>query len=253
MKVLQAAYRGVKAGNPDATVIGLGGSGPSDPWLFECLKLGGGRHCDAISFHGYGATIWSTVGGPERLIAVVRRIRQALRAAGTPDVQIWDTECGPSVMANFRKFRLLGGEATPLDAARMFPKSVAAARAAGLARVLYYSGHEKTHAGDGGAGMFLADLNHTVRAGVVPLAVATSLLEGRCYVRRVPHAKAPNLVDLQFTGRGGTVRMLWAAEGSLAAPLPADTRQIVSMWGRPIKPTGRQIRVDQNPVYVLLP
>ncbi len=252
VEVLKSAYRAIKAGNPGATVIGLGGCGPSDPWLLECLKLGASHYCDAISVHGYGATIWSTVTGPERLLTVVKTIREGLRAAGTPDTPIWDTECGPSVQGNFTKFRLYGGDSSPLEAARMFPKSLAAARAAGLAHVLYYSGHEKTHAGDGGAGLFLCDLNQTVRLGVVPLAVANSLLEGRRFVRQTPHPECEGLVDLTFAGRGATVRMLWRMGDPVAVPVDPRDR-CLSMWGRAVATPGGRLRLTQDPVYLVRP
>jgi hypothetical protein len=136
-----------------------------------------------------------------------------------------------------------------MDAARMFPKSVAAARAAGLERIFCYSGHEKTHAGDGGAGMFLTDLNRTVRLGAVPLAVAVSLLEGRRYVRQ--DQSCPGLVDLRFAGRGAEVRMLWSVENPIDTTVPSGTSQILNMWGRPVKVEERRLRVGQNPVYLL--
>jgi hypothetical protein len=249
--VLEVACRGARAGNPDVTLVGLGGSGPCDPWLLDCLKLGASRYCDAISFHGYGATIWSTVAGPQRLMDICNTIRGALREAGTPNTPIWDTECGPSVEASFTKWRLLGGDSSAEDTARMFPKSVAAANAAGLARVLYYSAHEKTHSGDGGAGMYLCDLNNTVRMGAVPLAVAVSLLEGRRFVRQDRHADQQDLVDLTYAGRGQTVRMLW----SRGAPLTVETglrgARLVSMWGRTVKPRPGQVAVTQEPVYIV--
>lgn len=250
LKVLQSAHRGVKAGNPSATVVGLGGSGPCDPWLLECLKLGAGKSCDAISFHGYGATIWSTVAGPQRLMDICATIRQGLREAGTPDLPIWDTECGPSVETNFTKYRLLGGDSSALDTARMFPKSVAAANAAGLAHVMYYSGHEKTHSGDGGAGMYLTDLNHTVRMGAIPLAVANAMLTGRHFVRQRTHADMPDLVDLTFEGRGARVRMLWSRGAPLTVSL-ARTDRALSMWGRDADVEAGLLAVTQEPVYLV--
>jgi hypothetical protein len=126
----------------------------------------------------------------------------------------------------------------------MFPKSLAAARAAGLAHVLYYSGHEKTHAGDGGSGMFLCDLNQTVRLGVVPLAVANSLL------RQTPHPECEGLVDLTFAGRGATVRMLWRMGEPVAVPVDPRDR-CLSMWGRPVATSGGLLRLTQDPVYVV--
>jgi hypothetical protein len=253
LKVLIPAYRGVKAGNPGATVVGLGGPGPADHWLFETLKLGAASYCDAISVHGYGATIWSTVNGPDRLLAVVGRIRAALAEAGAPDLPIWDSECGPSVRSTSRKYLLLGGESEALEAARMFPKSVAAAKAAGLARVLYYSGHEKTHTGDGGAGLFLTDLNRCVRLGAVPLAVAASQLEGRCFVEQVRHLEQTAVVHLVFAGRGATVHLLWSNVGEQEVALPQGATEVLNMWGRPLAGATGALRLSPDPVYAIVP
>ena len=135
----------------------------------------------------------------------------------------------------------------------MFPKSLAAVKAAGLARVLYYSGHEKTHSGDGGAGLYLTELNHSVRLGAVPLAVAASQLEGRHFVEQVRHPGQAAVIHLVFAGRGATVHMFWTSIGMQDVAPPPGTTEILSMWGRPAAGEPGRIHVSPDPVYVLVP
>jgi hypothetical protein len=254
MKLLRSAYEGVRAGDPDAVVVGLGGLGPiRNRWARDVIALGAGKYCDVISVHGYGNTTWNALGGPGRLTAVLDWLRENLAAAGTPNVPIWDTECGTSVKSNFTKFHIPTGLAEPADAARMFAKSIACARAAGLAKVFYYLGSPPTHAGDGGA-RFLWDVNNTARMNAQALAVAVSLTEGRRFVfwnKKVLESRG--IVDLFFAGRGARVRMLWKLEGPTSMKVPGGVRRVVNMWGRTITPENGAIRLDHDPVYWVIP
>jgi len=250
IRLLIPASRGIKAGNPQAVVVALGGATPmGNPWACEAIALGAARHADVVSCHGYGSTTWSTTAGPERLTAAVGRLREALRKAGTPDVPIWDSETGVSVRSRFTKFRVPhGGPA--LEAATMFATSAAAARAAGLQRVFYYTGHATNHAGDGGA-RWLCDFNGAVKMPAVPLAVAISLLEGTQYRGTDRAARAKGVVDLQFAGPRGTVRMLWSTRGRAEWQLPKPYDAALNMWGRPLDTTDGTAVLGQGPVYVI--
>ena len=254
MKLLQAAYEGVRAGDPRAVVVGLGGLGPiRSRWADEVIALGAGKYCDVISVHGYGNTTWNAVGGPGRLMAALDWLRENLAAAGTPNVPIWDTECGTSVKSNFTKFRIPTGLAEPADAARMFAKSVACAKAAGLAKVFYHLGSPPTHAGDGGT-RFLWDINSTARMNAQALAVAVSMIEGRRFVfwnRKLLDDRG--MVELVFAGRGARVRMFWKLDGSAALNVPGGVQRIVNMWGRTITPDNGAIRLGHDPVYWVIP
>ena len=250
MKILQAAYRGVKAGNKDAVVVGLGGATPAGTkWILDAIALGAGKHADALSFHGYGSTTWSCTVGPEKLISIVDRMRAALKASGTPDVPLWDSECGVTVRTSFRKFHVPHG-GDPRQAARMFPKSAAAIRAAGIQRVTYYSAHTTTHAGDEGL-RWLCDFSGAVKQPAVPLAVAISQLEGTRYVGRVAGDRERGVVDMEFAGPRGTLHMMWAISGSCDYPLPKRVRSITNMWGRDLPADGQVIALTPDPIYVL--
>lgn len=250
MKILRAACRGVKRGNPDALVVGLGGASPANAtWILDTIRAGASRHADVLSFHGYGLTTWTCTVGPERLIATVARIRAVLAEAGTADMPLWDSECGATVRTAFRKFHVPHG-GDPVAAARMFPKSAAAIKAAGIARVLYYSAHETTHAGDGGL-RWLCDFNGVVKMPAVPLAVAIAMLEGTRYAGRETGATSLDTVDLRFAGRHRTVRMVWAVKGMAPYRLPASRRRTVNMWGRDIPAAEGTVEITADPVYIV--
>jgi len=250
LKILKSAYQGVKAGNRDAIVVGLGGATPAgNPWILEAIKLGAPRCADALSFHGYGSTTWSCTVGPQKLIALVGRIRDALREAGAPNMPLWDSECGVSVRTSFTKFHVPHG-GDPTEAARMFPKSAAAIRAAGIQRVLYYSAHATTHAGDSGL-RWLCDFNGVVKKPAVPLAVAISLLEGTRYEGQEADMAKQGVVSLKFTSPRGTVRMVWAIRGSKEVPVPRGMLRAVNMWGRELPLEGQGVRLTGEPIYLM--
>jgi len=252
LQILQPAYRGVKAGNPDAVVVGLGGATPAgSKWILDAIALGAGKYADALSFHGYGSTTWSCSTGPEGLIGTVDRMRAALREAGTPDTPLWDSECGVTVQTSFTKFHVPhGGDA--IAAAQMFPKSAAAIRAAGIERVLYYSAHDTTHAGDGGL-RWLCDFNGVVKRPAVPLAVAISLLEGKQYLGKSASASEDGVVHLEFRSERELVHMMWTLHETVTYDLPSGATRVLNMWGREIASPGKAFRLTPDPVYAVMP
>jgi len=56
VKILKIAYEEVKKVNPNATVVGLGGTGTNsggETFIKEVFENGGGAYCDAVSIHPY--------------------------------------------------------------------------------------------------------------------------------------------------------------------------------------------------------
>lgn len=255
VKVLKATYPAIKAGNPAATVVGLGGMIVGDPLIAECLKLGAGAFCDAISIHGYNLTTWATVDGPERLQAAVRELRGLLKAAGADEhLPIWDTESGTASPWSYSKFYsgAEGGQDGALEVARMFPKSVAGIKAAGLARWFFYFANDDNFAADTNH-FRICSVNDTMRMPMQPMAVAIATLEGRRYVRREPADAAPGVVHLLFSGRGETVHMLWTTSGTRPVPCPAGTTRAMNMWGRGLAVHAGSLELSPSPIYAFTP
>jgi len=249
---LQAAYRGIKAGNPQAVVVGLGGMVAGAPLIDEVLKLGGGEFCDAISIHGYNLTTWATVDGPETLQKTVRSLRDLLKATGAlENMPIWDSETGWGSPWSYTKFYSGSqpGE-SPLDHAQMFPKSVAGVKAAGLARVMYYAMVDDNFAQDTNH-YRMCSVNDTMRMPVQPMAVAIATLADRAFVRQDMGDKEQGIVHLVFAGRGATVHMMWTSAGTRTVACPAQAKQVLNMWGREIKPVSGRLNLNASPIYVV--
>ena len=252
VQALQVAYRGIKAGNPQARVVGLGGMVAGDSLINEVLKLGAGKYCDAISIHGYNLSTWATVDGPETLQKSVRSLRDLLKSNGAAeDMPIWDSETGWASPWSYTKF-YAGAQSgdSPLSYARMFPKSVAGAKAAGLARVMYYAMFGDDYAEDTHK-FRVCNMNDTMRMPLQPMAVAIATLEGREFVRQDMDARKQGIVHLVFEGRGATVHMMWTISGTQSVACSPNAKQVINMWGREIKPAKGSLSLSPDPVYIV--
>ncbi|MFA7237134.1 MAG: hypothetical protein WC058_09735 [Phycisphaeraceae bacterium] len=252
VQALRIAYHAIKAVNPRAVVVGMGGMVAGSGLIADSLKLGAGGFCDAISIHGYNLTTWATVDGPETLQRTVRAMRDLLKANGAPEnMPIWDSETGWGSPWSYTKF-YSGSQVDvpPLDHARMLAKSVAGVKAAGLARVMYYAMFDDNFAQDTHH-FRMCSMNDTMRMPMQPMAVAIAMLEGREFVRQDMADKDNGIVHLVFAGRGATVKMMWTPTGTGDVTCPAQAKQVLNMWGREIKPVAGQLKLSSSPIYVV--
>lgn len=248
---LQLASQGLRAGNPGVTIVAPAVAGSiDDAWLLDMVRLGGGKYCDVLSYHGYGLDTWAALGGPDALHLGVKNLQAALTKAGTPGKAIWDSECGFSgIQSRFAKFDLPGWGAGALDTARALPKSAACAKAGGLGRIFYYAAFQPTVASETNPNVFgFGDVNHVLKMPFQPLGVAVSLLEGRDFVREDAGDKARGIIHLTFHGRGATVQMLWNTNGTAPVTVPAGTTRILNMWGRDLS-RRKTLTLGQDAVY----
>lgn len=252
--VEQIAARGLRAGNPAVRIAAPAVAGSiDDDWLLDMIRLGGGKYCDVITYHGYGLDTWASLGGPDALQKGVRDLNAALARAGTPGLAIWEGETGVSgIQSRFGKFYLPGWAAGARETAAMFAKSAACAKAGGLGRIFYYAAFQPSVASETNSDVFgFGDVNRVLKMPFQPLGVAVSLLEGRTFVREDAADKAHGLVHLVYRGRGATVHMLWKTEGRTAVPVPAGATRVVSLWGRDL-PHGRTVMLGQYPMYFVM-
>ena len=250
--LLKHACEGVRAGNPSGRVVGLGGATPvGSSWIPAAIRAGAAKHCDAISFHGYGSSTYSCAPGPETLMNATDRIRAVLAEVRAPNLPLWNTEAGTWCRTAFRKFRVPHGD-DPVALAELYPKSAAAVVASRLERILYFTGSPTTHAGDGG-NRFVFDFNNAVKQPAQTLAVAISQLVDATYEKRVRHEELPDLVDLRFTSPRGQLRMLWSTRHSTMVAIEERPASVLSMYGRRIAPAAGRIAVTSQPVYIRTP
>jgi hypothetical protein len=247
-RLYDEAVAGVKAGNPQAKVLALGGAvPPGAPWLAQVLRSGVTKTADAISFHFYGGTTFSSRRGPQPLREAVETQTQVMRQNKFPVVPVWDSESGGIFRTSYQKFSNPFGDTAPREGAEMMPKAVAAVLASGLERWFYYAAFNATHPGELAA-FAASDINDTIKMPFQPMAVAISLLEGREFVRQ--ENAADGIVHLVFSGRGETVHMLWKNNGQATLKAPANTRRVLNMWGRKVQKSN-SLRLDTAPIYVV--
>ena len=249
-RVWREAVAGVRAGNSDARIVGLGGATPPrSAWLREVIELGGARGADALAFHNYGGTVWGASDGPAKLRSIVDDLNADVTKTGAAKLPMIDSESGGIFRTSYTKFPNPFGDAAPRDGAAMMPKAVAGVLASGLKRWYYYAAFDMDHPGEMAAFTF-TDANHTVKMPFQTMAVAIAMLEGRAFTNDNSSA---TLVDLSFGGRGADdnsrVRMVWSRKGVTAMRTPARAR-VVSLWGREMAASATVV-VGSDPVYLV--
>ncbi len=96
--VLRAGYAGVKAGDPQATVVSGGISGANAEWIGRMYAAGGGGWFDALGIHPYQGPAAEPPEAPPAehpyRITNVERVREVMTAHGDGGKPIWFTEFG---------------------------------------------------------------------------------------------------------------------------------------------------------------
>jgi hypothetical protein len=92
VRLLQAAYEGVKRGDPEAIVVGGSLSGADLVYLRKLFTFGAGRWMDAVAIHPYS---WGWAPESALLLEELRGIAQAVKQEGLPG-GLWITEIGLS-------------------------------------------------------------------------------------------------------------------------------------------------------------
>lgn len=140
----RAAWRAIKAADPQATVVGLCGTwdvgGDLYGWVKACLALGAGSTMDAIAIHGYHCKDRD----------YVARVRTLARELGGRDFPVWDTETGFCNLALYGQephFATAGeglsyglaSAAAPAVVAENLARHTANELASGVARLSYFN------------------------------------------------------------------------------------------------------------------
>ena len=250
-RVWSEAVAGVRAGNPAARIVGLGGATPpKSAWLREVIELGGAKGADALAFHNYGGTVWGAADGPAKLRSIVDDLNADVIKTGAAKLPMIDSESGGIFRTTYTKFPNPFGDASPRDGAAMMPKAVAGVLAAGLKRWYYYAAFDMDHPGEMAAFTF-TDANHTVKMPFQTMAVAIAMLEGRAFTA---DNSSGNTIDLSFGGRdandNSSARIVWSKKGESAFAVPAGAR-MMNLWGREVKSEGA-VTIGSDPVYFVI-
>ncbi len=251
MTILPPAAAGLRAGNPNVTIVAPAMGGSIDTgWLLKIVALGAGKYCNVISYHGYALDTDVARSGPYALRTGVAGLRQAMANAGTPGLKIWDSETGSNgPQSLYTKYYLPQWNSAALETARTWAESAACAKAGGIDKIFYYAAFQADVANELGSALWFGDVNHVPYMMLQPLGVAVSFLQGRDYVQDDPTDKARGIVHLIFTGRGATVHVLWRPKGSIIVNVPKNVERTVGMWGRDVPHVHAQMEITQDPVY----
>jgi hypothetical protein len=91
-KILKPACEAVKKADPNATFVGGGILGADLGYIDEMIDAGALNSMDALGIHPY--TGHNRSFEEQGTLAVLQQLRARLKAAGKPDLPIWDTESG---------------------------------------------------------------------------------------------------------------------------------------------------------------
>lgn len=98
VRVLQAGYRGVRAGDPAATVVSGGTSGNNADWTARMYAAGGGGFFDALAVHPYldPATAPPDAPSGQQIyrLTTLPAVRAVMESHGDAGKAIWFTEFG---------------------------------------------------------------------------------------------------------------------------------------------------------------
>lgn len=94
----QAAYRGLKKGNPDCIVLSCGLSRSAGEWVYRYLMTPGGKSCDVLAIH-----LYQEAGTPEakKFEDYCMEVKDGMKRAGCEDMEMWITEGNTSSHAEY--------------------------------------------------------------------------------------------------------------------------------------------------------
>lgn len=246
-RVLAAASRGLRRGNPECSILIGGLARPSQTGFLDAvLKQGGGRLFDIMNIHLYPQAVRDR----SRTVADVSR---RLRARGTPK-PVWITE----ISTTPEYFASADREAEEARKADFLVKEYAQAFAAGAERIIWHSlracGRDTGLNRDFDFGLMKADYT--------PLPAYAAY---RFFIRKIvgtrPTVPAfrvpPPAMVTAFQGEGRSVWIAWLPRGRRETTLPIPAR-ITGAWdvlGRPVPWTagrrgGLRIYLSESPVYI---
>ncbi len=264
--LLRSAYCAVKRANPDATVIGVSGTGGYLPWMERVFHLGGLKFMDAVSVHTYTSPSSPEEANlPGRLAAT-----RALIAKYGGRQPLWNTEVGYWVPDRSGVEPLTPAEIAakapadiapnwkaswpyrPVDeyaAAAMLARHYLLNMAAGVRHVFWYSW--VSHAFP----MFTA--SGAARMHTLAFAGAAARLSDATYVGRVDLG-AKDVFILLFEKPEGAMAALWRAGREprrVAIPAAAGLR-VWDLWGNGAArgPAAEiELELTERPTYVMGP
>lgn len=234
VSLARVAYEEIKRADPQACVLSPSFHSSGD-WVLKLdrfLAAGGGRYLDVVSQHFYFGE------EPERVVRIIREIRQVLTKHGLSHVPIWNTEVGWPFVAQAKQWPGMSLEDLVYAVTL---RSYLLNASEGVSRVYWYAWDNK------GMGVFNPSTNQDF--GSAAASAAVHLLDG--FQAASCQAKG-SLFQCQVSAGGRPFKVVWLA-GRNIVPIPLVFDRNAIRWGRVPEslPAGRQIALDGRPVIIV--
>jgi hypothetical protein len=261
-KILMAISKGLKAGDPDAFVVGFALTAlkkGAQEFLETGLQMGALEHCDAISWHPYRQGRL----GPEEtdLRAELKLMRDVIGKYGEVP-ELWSTEFGwfaphkfSKPFTPFKNHKIPKRLVSEEEAARYYVQQVATCRSYGVTKQFYFTFQEGSMAGRWMHGM-IGPCEAFPEAHYFAAAAAVRHLD---YAECLGQEKVvADLWRTRFRKNGKEFFLLWKAKGAIDLEIVTDEAiALEDLYGNPftLTPHGGKVwlTVTEDPVYVLCP
>jgi len=238
--LFREAAQAIRAENPEATVIGIGGEwdGKAFP---QMMADGAGAAMDAFSIHPYH---YPSLAGPWLRDHLNTASDQAAAAAGKP-VPLWITEIGWPTQMDARGSSFL-------HQARCLVRMMVVALTSGTKLIVWYDfkddGLDLTYNENNFGLVHHQDYLLAPKPAYAAYAHLVASLRGRKLADQ--QVTPDGLWRTTYRGDNGSVTILFTAEQGQRLPFRVpDKAQVEDMFGQPIAAQG-QIEVTWDPVFV---
>jgi hypothetical protein len=237
-KLLIVTYDSVKASDPQATVVGFGGSGPD--YIQRGLEAGVAKYMDVASVHSY-----AELTRPFERMASLDKAVEDLGAKFGATQRIWHTEQGSG--ADGAGYRT--GEQTEAECAVTLLQGYLSALSTGSEKFFWFSAQTSPTYG---WGVFYE--NYVPRPRLVALNGLARLLKGRHVTGRTTLGDG-KVACILMDGEAGAAAALWNLDDAATVRLPAGTQVTrADMLCNPMEAADSESPIDLQqgrPVYVL--
>lgn len=257
VKLLEGAYRAIKAADPESVVIGGIANEPDATLAEEFIAAGGLQYCDILNLHPYGRMM-----APEAFIKNLERIQRAMDASGKA-MPIWATETAyygvddkpwtpwEAPPDHFSAGLLLADER---EAADYIVRHALILLAHGVEKIFYHEpieGPVNNNAWDI-ENTFLTPDGVPKKSYAVLSALANRLGPAPRYAGRLDTAEKDRVYGFAFHCGGRAVLAAWAAsaegETKTAMLVVPEAARAYDILGNPLR--AEQVVLSTSPVYL---
>ncbi len=253
MKLIQQTHEAARSENADVALVGGAVATLYRPLLYDGLKAGIGRHCDAVSFHHYGPT-------PDRRL--IEKIQSLFghRGRGGAELEVWHSEGGLWLTGSRSWLKSTGspspGRASMTEAAARLAQTLAVLKAIGVRKHFHYAdgAHQAGRIVYRSECANLIDVNGVPHATFGAHAAAVLFLEGaegRGLEDRM--VDGATLSIARFEKHADPIVVLWSDRSvplSRVREFDPKSMRAFDMMGNQLDVNART-RIEFTPIYLI--